>query len=187
MTAPTFDDLLSEFRAKAEPLGVVVQHEASIAAAALAASNWAISQGADRVVVTAGLDEQAPGLCEALVARGLGVTLPRSPVETRDAPAGASLARLAVAETGSTLLSEWSLEDRAVGMLSLAHIIVCPASALVPSLDDAAPVLRELASGPGSSFSTMITGPSRTADIERVLTVGVQGPGTVMVMFVDDL
>jgi L-lactate dehydrogenase complex protein LldG len=187
VTAPTFDDLLIEFRAKAEPLGVFVQHAASIAAAALSAADWAISRGADRVVVTAELNARAPEFREALVERGLGVTLSRPPVEVRDAPVGASLARLAVAETGSTLLSERSLEDRAVGMLSLAHIIVCPASSLVPSLDEAAPVLRELASGPGSAFSTMITGPSRTADIERVLTVGVQGPGTVMVMFVDEM
>jgi L-lactate dehydrogenase complex protein LldG len=33
----------------------------------------------------------------------------------------------------------------------------------------------------------LVTGPSRTADIERVLTVGVQGPGKVMTLFVDDL
>ena len=41
--------------------------------------------------------------------------------------------------------------------------------------------------GNGRWFSTLVTGPSRTADIERVLTVGVQGPGKVMTLFVDDL
>ncbi|MDQ3045411.1 MAG: lactate utilization protein, partial [Chloroflexota bacterium] len=33
---------------------------------------------------------------------------------------------------------------------------------------------------------TLVTGPSRTADIERVLTVGVQGPGRVIACFVGD-
>jgi L-lactate dehydrogenase complex protein LldG len=48
-------------------------------------------------------------------------------------------------------------------------------------------MLRQFAVAPGGSFATLVTGPSRTADIERVLTVGVQGPGAVMVVFVDEL
>jgi L-lactate dehydrogenase complex protein LldG len=47
--------------------------------------------------------------------------------------------------------------------------------------------LRQVALTPGGAFATLLTGPSRTADIERVLTVGVQGPGKVMTLFVDDL
>ena len=97
------------------------------------------------------------------------------------------MGRLAIAETGSVLLSEPTLEDRSVGMLTLAHATICPTAALVASLDDAAPVIRELAVAGGGELSTLVTGPSRTADIERVLTVGVQGPGKVMTLFVDDL
>ena len=67
-----------------------------------------------------------------------------------------------------------------------AQATICPTAALVASLDDAAPVIRELSLN-GRWFSTLVTGPSRTADIERVLTVGVQGPGKVMTLFVDDL
>ena len=77
--------------------------------------------------------------------------------------------------------------DRAIGMLTAIQVIICPTGALVPALDDAAPVLRQLALRPGGAYATLVTGPSRTADIERVLTVGVQGPGRVIVFFVDDL
>ena len=122
-----------------------------------------------------------------LEAAGVEVRPSLVPEETRDAPVGLSLAHLAVAETGSALLAEPSLEDRSVGMLTLAQAIVCPTSALAPTLDEAVPLLREIALRPGGSFSTLVTGPSRTADIERVLTVGVQGPGVVMVLFVDEL
>jgi L-lactate dehydrogenase complex protein LldG len=97
------------------------------------------------------------------------------------------MGHLAVAETGSVLLSEPSLEDRSVGMLTLAQATICSTMALVASLDDAAPVIRELSLAKGGVFSTLVTGPSRTADIERVLTVGVQGPGKVLTLFVDDL
>jgi L-lactate dehydrogenase complex protein LldG len=64
---------------------------------------------------------------------------------------------------------------------------VIPTSALLPTLDEAAPILKALALAPGRNMVTLVTGPSRTADIERVLTVGVQGPGRVMILFADDL
>jgi L-lactate dehydrogenase complex protein LldG len=97
------------------------------------------------------------------------------------------MGHLAIAETGSVLLSEPSLEDRSVSMLTLAHATICPTAALVASLDDAAPVIRQRSLAQGGGFMTLVTGPSRTADIERVLTVGVQGPGKIMTIFVDDL
>ena len=97
------------------------------------------------------------------------------------------MAHLAVAETGSMVLSEPTLADRSVGMLTVAQAIVCPTGALVPTLDEAVTPLREIALRRGGSFATFVTGPSRTADIERVLTVGVQGPGVVMTLFVDEL
>jgi L-lactate dehydrogenase complex protein LldG len=128
-----------------------------------------------------------PGIGAALTSAGLRTQPSVSPEQTRDTPLGLSMGRLAVAETGSVLLSEPSLEDRAVGMLTLAQATICPTAALVASLDDAAPLIRQLALERGGAFTTLVTGPSRTADIERVLTVGVQGPGKVMTLFADHL
>ena len=179
--------LLDEFREKAEPLGVTVLRVPSDEAAAHAVADWARSLEADCVIVASEVTQRMPGIRKALTSAGLKVREPASPAETRDASLGLSIAHLAVAETGSVLLSEPSLEDRSVGMLTLAQATVCPTAALVASLDDAAPLIRELALATGSAFSTLVTGPSRTADIERVLTVGVQGPGKVMTLFVDDL
>jgi L-lactate dehydrogenase complex protein LldG len=179
--------LLAEFREKAEPLGVAVFRVASETSAARAVADWADAIGAESVLVATELMERASSISAELEKYGLRVNSSMSPEATRDAPLGLSLGRLAIAETGSVLLSEPSLEDRSVGMLTLAHATLCPTSALVASLDDAVPMLRQLSLARGGAFSTLVTGPSRTADIERVLTVGVQGPGKLMTLFVDDL
>jgi L-lactate dehydrogenase complex protein LldG len=180
--------LLDEFRQRAEQLGVAVWRVDGVAEAVAVIAEWVASTGAASVVVVASeLGQRAPDLLAGLEAAAVAVRPSMAPEETRDAPAGISLAQLAVAETGSMLLAEPSLEDRSVGMLTLAQAIVCPTAALVPTLDEAVPLMREIALRPGGSFSTLVTGPSRTADIERVLTVGVQGPGVVMVLFVDEL
>ena len=187
----TVDDqverLLGEVREKAEPLGVTVLRVASSEAAGRAVADWARSLEADSVIVASDVTRRMPGVGPALTSAGLRVRAPASPPETRDAPLGLSMGRLAIAETGSVLLSERSLDERSVSTLTLAHATVCPTEALVASLDDAAPLTRDLALAKGGAFVTLVTGPSRTADIERVLTVGVQGPGKVMTLFVDDV
>jgi L-lactate dehydrogenase complex protein LldG len=179
--------LLAEFREKAEPLGVTVLRVESAFAAAGAVADWADSLGADSVLVATEVMQRVSSIPAALKSTGLHIQSSKSPEATRDAPLGLSLGLLAVAETGSVLLSEPSLEDRSIGMLTLAHTTLCPTSALVSSLDDAVPMLRQLSLARDGAFSTLVTGPSRTADIERVLTIGVQGPGRVMTLFVDDL
>ncbi len=178
---------LAEFREKSELLGVIVMRVESEGDAARVIADWVSSLGADTVIAAAELTQRATQIGPALAAAGVRVQPPASPQETRDNPVGLSLGHLAIAETGSVLLCEPSLEDRSVGMLSLAQAIVCPTSALADSLDDAAAELRRIAMSPGGTFATLVTGPSRTADIERVLTVGVQGPGQVMTLFVDGL
>ena len=179
--------LLDEFREKAEPLGVTVLRVATGEAAAQAIADWSHSLEADCVIVASGVTQRMPGIGSALTSAGLRVRASASPEETRDAPLGLSMGQLAVAETGSVLLSEPSPEDRAVSMLTLAHATICPTAALVASLDSAAPLIRQLSLAQGGGFLTLVTGPSRTADIERVLTVGVQGPGKVTTIFVDEL
>lgn len=64
-------------------------------------------------------------------------------------------------------------------------MVLCPLDQLLPSLDDAAKLLRNIASD-ANSYATLVSGPSRTADIERQLTIGVQGPGELHVIFVEE-
>jgi L-lactate dehydrogenase complex protein LldG len=107
--------------------------------------------------------------------------------QVADAELGVSVARLAVAETGSVLLGSNDTRARMVGMLAKTHVVVVSARVLVASLDDAAATVRGLAApGPDQlRYMGFVTGPSRTADIERVLTIGVQGPRALHVVLIE--
>jgi len=88
---------------------------------------------------------------------------------------GVTKAWAGLADTGSVL----EADDELLGsLLPEIHITVLRSSAILPSLPEAMP----LASGKNAVF---ITGPSRTADIEMTLTIGVHGPKEIHV-FVDD-
>ena len=183
----SLDALLAAFVEHATPLGIRVERVADTVAAAAIVSALAAELGAPAPILSRELTVAAPDLAAALRDAGLDWRSPGDPAATRDAPLGLSLAHLAVAETGSVLLAETALADRAVGMLVVAHLVVCPTHALVPSLTETAEPLRAVATRPGGGYATLVTGPSRTADIERVLTVGVQGPARLAILFVDEL
>ncbi len=186
MTDEQTGELLTLFRSRAEPLGVVV-HQGDRAFLAREFVVWAAESEAPFAIVAEELRERYPAFCETLDALGVAQVAPESPAQMRDSALGIGIARAGIAETGSALMAEPTLADRSVGMLPRAQAIVIPTRALLPSLDEAAPILRALALAPGRNMVTLVTGPSRTADIERVLTVGVQGPGRVMILFADDL
>ena len=174
---------LSTFVDRAGALGVRVEWVADIDAAATIVRSETPVDARD-VVLTGELVRSLPGLTEIL-ARNMAVRIAADPAAIRDAPLAVTLARAAFAETGSVLLAEPDLADRSVGMLSQILVVLVATADLLSGLDDAVAMLRRLAAAPGAAYATIMTGPSRTADIERVLTVGVQGPGRVVVIFVD--
>ena len=120
--------------------------------------------------------------------KGITIREAGSPASVADAPTGLSGAEVAIAEAGSVLLAENTLEARVVSMLTLTHFVLVSEDKLVPMLDDAAVILQQLTkAGPDQRhYCSFVTGPSRTADIERTLTIGVQGPKTLCVIIVTD-
>lgn len=88
---------------------------------------------------------------------------------------GFSYADIGIAETGTLVLNCRSEELRLATMICEYHICLLPKSRIVKDGFAAEPKLREYMSNP-FDYTAFITGPSRTADIERVLTIGVHGP-----------
>jgi L-lactate dehydrogenase complex protein LldG len=179
--------LVAGFSARLQPLSVRVERVADSPSAAASLAGIAGEIGAPGFVVSSELTEGAPALMAALSEAGAAWLNPADVAASRDAPLGVSLARLGIAETGSVMLAEGSLIDRAVGMLTKTHVVIVRTETIVPTLDEAAEALKAHALRPGGGYASLVTGPSRTADIELSLSLGVQGPERVYVVVVDEL
>ena len=70
--------------------------------------------------------------------------------------------------------------SRAVSLLPPVHVAIVRRGDLRASLGDFLREARDAMAGAASC--TVVTGPSRTADIELTLTLGVHGPGAVIVV-----
>ena len=84
-----------------------------------------------------------------------------------------------LADTGTLVLLARKGQARSISLLPPVHIAVMKPEQVISGLSDLFPLLRAEAEGEGrglSSAITFITGPSRTADIELTLVVGVHGP-----------
>jgi len=189
MDAPTAMALFTRFQQRLSSVGGESHHVARLAeAAAVIAAHPALSSGEIVVSPHFGQHPQWRAILPLLSSKGITAREAGSPASVADAPAGLSGAELAIAETGSVLLAENTLEARVVGMLTLTHFVLVSGDRLVPMLDDATGILQRLtrAGSDQRRYMSFVTGPSRTADIERTLTIGVQGPKALCVMIVAD-
>jgi L-lactate dehydrogenase complex protein LldG len=85
-----------------------------------------------------------------------------------------------IAETGSLAILTKPDEPRSLSLLPPVHIVVAERAQLLPDLFD-----LFAGSGEMPSCLTLITGPSKTGDIELRLVTGVHGPGEVHVVLID--
>ena len=91
----------------------------------------------------------------------------------------------AIAETGSCAIIARPGASRLVSLLPPVHVAVVELGQVLPSLDELFALLRErFGEGDAESYMNIITGPSRSADIEYQLVTGVHGPGEVHMVIV---
>jgi L-lactate dehydrogenase complex protein LldF len=103
------------------------------------------------------------------------------PVSQPDAAVKVGLtgATAGIANTGTVLLLDEG-ETLKASLLPETHLVILPVSLLVADLPEALQKTRS------ATNAVLVTGPSRTADIEMTLTIGVHGPKEIVVFLVDD-
>jgi L-lactate dehydrogenase complex protein LldG len=104
-------------------------------------------------------------------------------VAVREADIGVTGCDCLVARTGSVIVSTRSAGGRALSVLPPVHLVIARRDQLVPDLAAAFTLLRQRYDGHWPSSLCLISGPSRTADIEKILVMGAHGPKRLAVYF----
>lgn len=137
------------------------------------------------------LQELADGgkICSSALPAELNGQLPGLLLSAQSAAADATLcisfADAGIAATGSLLVQLQDPAERAATALATKHAVFLRRASIVPTLRDLSPSLKAQLAGAGPAYFSITTGPSRTADIERVLTIGVHGPKELHILLLE--
>ncbi len=94
---------------------------------------------------------------------------------------------LGIADTGTIVHDASEIHTRLVSMLPLVHIALLRTSSLVETFEKALEIITRTYDGRVPDFLALVTGPSRTSDIECVSTIGVHGPKSLIIICIDHL
>ena len=173
------DDLVATFTRSVEEAGGVCHHVVGQVPDILLDRLVAELEAWDVVVSQ---DPEAIALGERLADRGVEVS-PATRAAATNAALGVTSAVAGIAATGSVVVDSALAGGRLSSVLPPAHVCVLPVERLVAT---PAEVLRPLGDDPAalSSSLVLVTGPSRTGDIEQLLTIGAHGPTALHVIVV---
>jgi L-lactate dehydrogenase complex protein LldG len=114
-----------------------------------------------------------------------GKTVGEPNAGVRECDLGVTSCDCLVAQTGSVIVSTLSAGGRALSVLPPVHLVIARREQIVPDLATAMALLRKRYDRHWPSALSVITGPSRTADIEKILVMGAHGPKRLALYFAD--
>jgi len=126
----------------------------------------------------------AAGLITKLAEAGFEVHTAKLSDYTKTDDVGITEVNWGIAELGTLVQIAPEVDNRLCSTLVPIHVALLRTANLVANLDSMLDIIYDLPQIPG--FVGFITGPSRSSDIERVLTIGVHGPKQVISILVDD-
>jgi len=109
----------------------------------------------------------------------------RNDEQLLQADAGITFCECLIARTGSILVSAKQAAGRRLTIYPHMHIVVAYTSQILPDIKDGLTLMQERYGQRLPSMISMITGPSRTADIEKTLVLGAHGPKELVLFLVE--
>ncbi|MDX5419528.1 MAG: LUD domain-containing protein, partial [Hymenobacteraceae bacterium] len=103
------------------------------------------------------------------------------------AQAGLTTCEALITRTGSILVSSANAGGRRLSIYPETHMVVAKASQVVPDIKDGLQKVRDKYKDNFPSMVSLVSGPSRTADIEKTLVMGAHGPKQLVLFLIDDL
>lgn len=164
--------MIDRFQAAAEAVGAVVRRFSSG------------TEAAAHVRETAGTTIAAAKLPDD-IRQALSFVAFSTPEEYCDIRSSVSFAVAGIADTGSLLLELSDPLERSATALPPISMVFLRASSIVADLQALSAIIEELLASRSHSYLSLTTGPSRTADIERVLTIGVHGPKQLQILILE--
>jgi L-lactate dehydrogenase complex protein LldG len=172
-------------RSQAEAVQVVVREVADLEEACRYAADLTKNQGGAVVAAPGWPKKKLPSLKKIFTGAGLEFLTENLRRRAGDLYTGFTRADYGISETGSLVLESTSEDLRLATMLSEVHVAVLPKSKIVPDTMALEATLAERFRQP-PCYMAFITGASRTADIERVLTIGVHGPQELHLLLLEE-
>jgi len=176
----TPSELLAHFVSEAEAAAATVERLAGIAQVPAAVADYLAVHGLPTRV------RAAPALETVPWPERLGVAVDFGKADAAT-PVGLSRAVAGIAETGTLVLPSGPATPTTLNYLPDVHVVVLEAARIVGAYEDAWAMLRREAAGPDFMPRAVnwITGPSRSADIELALLLGVHGPRRLHILLLD--
>lgn len=178
----TLQNRMDRFQQAAETAGAVIYHCQNVDDAAAY-----IAKHAGGPLIYAPNDYLTRrGFFPALNRSGVSLLEMASRVDAADAVAGVTGSNHGLAETGTVVVDSTPELVRLASTLPERHFVVVDPATILLGQQEAGEALAGLQHQQPADYLAYITGPSRTADIERVLTIGVHGPCELYILLLSD-
>ena len=179
------DHLFPEFEKRASAASTEIFHVKTAIEAQEIVANLTKFTNAKKIVAVDSPLQKAAGINEQLQSMGIAVYTDVADIaeHAESSDIGISSVEFGIAETGSVCMDGYSFESRLVSMLPPIHIAFMNSKNVVLGVTEAFDIISKVYD---RGYISFITGPSRTADIERVLTIGVHGPSRFILIAIDE-
>ena len=179
-------DLIQLMKEKAEAVQAVVVKIKTMKEAFQYTVDLTRKQGG-KSMIAMGLETKDVNLLEK-ACKTAGLTFLKPPLRSHTSEIHTALTPVdwGIADTGTLVLDSSSEDVRIATMLSETHVALLPVSKIKPDVTALENEINAILKADHSSYYAFITGASRTADIERVLAIGVHGPQELNILIIEE-